>query len=69
MVIAPEVNAGRRLVQTGFMRRFDQSHVAMKAAFDEGALEKGGDDAQFPPQCGSPELVHGPNGHLQFGPA
>lgn len=39
-VIAAEVNAGRRLVQTGFMRRFDQSYVAMKAAFDEGALGK-----------------------------
>ena len=39
-VVAAEVNTGRRLVQTGFMRRFDQSYVAMKAAYDEGAIGK-----------------------------
>ena len=39
-VIAAEVQAGRILIQTGFMRRFDQSYVAMKAALDEGALGK-----------------------------
>lgn len=39
-VIAAEVQAGRRLIHTGFMRRFDESYVAMKAAFDEGALGK-----------------------------
>ncbi len=37
-VIAAEVRAGRLLIQTGFMRRFDQSYVAMKAAFDEGDI-------------------------------
>ncbi|MEM9523503.1 MAG: Gfo/Idh/MocA family oxidoreductase [Pseudomonadota bacterium] len=37
-VIQTEVNAGRRFVQTGFMRRFDPSYVEMKAALAEGAL-------------------------------
>ncbi len=39
-VIAAELQAGLRLIQTGFMRRFDQSYMAMKAAFDEGTLGK-----------------------------
>lgn len=37
-VIEAEVRAGRRLIQLGFMRRFDQSYAEMKAALDEGAL-------------------------------
>jgi myo-inositol 2-dehydrogenase/D-chiro-inositol 1-dehydrogenase len=37
-VVAAEQAAGRRLIQVGFMRRFDQSYVEMKAARDEGAL-------------------------------
>ncbi|SEO25363.1 myo-inositol 2-dehydrogenase / D-chiro-inositol 1-dehydrogenase [Paracoccus alcaliphilus] len=37
-VIAAEIAAGRRLVQLGFMRRFDQSYVEMKAALATGVL-------------------------------
>ncbi len=34
-VVAAEVKAGRRLVQVGYMRRFDPGYRAMKAALDE----------------------------------
>ncbi len=37
-VIEAESAAGRKCVQVGFMRRFDQSYAEMKAALDEGAL-------------------------------
>src|SRR5262245_57410590 len=37
-VIAAEVKAGKRLVQVGFMRRFDPSYTAMKAALAGGGL-------------------------------
>lgn len=37
-VIAAETAAGRRLVQVGFMRRYDRSYIEMKAALDEGVL-------------------------------
>jgi len=37
-VIDGEVAAGRQFVQLGFMRRFDQSYVEIKAALDEGQL-------------------------------
>ena len=37
-VMAAEQAAGRRFVQVGFMRRFDQSYVEMKAALDQGRL-------------------------------
>jgi len=37
-VIAAEVKAGRRLVQIGFMRRFDPAYVEMKSAFDQGSI-------------------------------
>jgi myo-inositol 2-dehydrogenase/D-chiro-inositol 1-dehydrogenase len=37
-VIAAEVASGRRLVQVGFMRRFDPAYVEMKAAVDGGSL-------------------------------
>jgi len=37
-VIAAEVQAGRRFVQLGFMRRYDQSYAEMKAALDQGRL-------------------------------
>ncbi|MDE2383185.1 MAG: Gfo/Idh/MocA family oxidoreductase [Alphaproteobacteria bacterium] len=37
-VMAAEQAAGRKLVQLGFMRRFDQSYVEMKAALDNGSL-------------------------------
>jgi myo-inositol 2-dehydrogenase/D-chiro-inositol 1-dehydrogenase len=37
-VIDAEVAAGRQWVQVGFMRRYDQSYVEMKAALDSGAL-------------------------------
>ncbi len=39
-VIAAEVQVGRPSIQTGFMRRFDQPYVAMKAALDEGTMGK-----------------------------
>ena len=37
-VIAAETRIGRRLIQVGFMRRFDQSYTEMKAALDDGSL-------------------------------
>jgi myo-inositol 2-dehydrogenase / D-chiro-inositol 1-dehydrogenase len=37
-VVAAEQAAGRRFIQLGFMRRFDQSYIEMKAALDDGVL-------------------------------
>jgi myo-inositol 2-dehydrogenase / D-chiro-inositol 1-dehydrogenase len=37
-VMAAETAAGRRFVQLGFMRRFDQSYAEMKAALGTGSL-------------------------------
>jgi myo-inositol 2-dehydrogenase/D-chiro-inositol 1-dehydrogenase len=37
-VIAAEVKGGKRLVQVGFMRRFDPGYVEMKAAFAKGVV-------------------------------
>lgn len=37
-VIEAEVAAGRRMVQLGFMRRFDPSYAEMKAALTDGTL-------------------------------
>jgi myo-inositol 2-dehydrogenase / D-chiro-inositol 1-dehydrogenase len=37
-VIEAEVASGRRHIQLGFMRRFDQSYAEMKAALDDGSL-------------------------------
>ncbi|WP_172293182.1 Gfo/Idh/MocA family oxidoreductase [Pseudoruegeria sp. HB172150] len=37
-VIAAEVQAGRRLVQVGFMRRFDPSYSAMKSVLQAGEI-------------------------------
>jgi myo-inositol 2-dehydrogenase / D-chiro-inositol 1-dehydrogenase len=37
-IMDAEVAAGRRLVQVGFMRRYDAGYRAMKAALDDGRL-------------------------------
>ncbi len=37
-VIGAEIKSGRHLVQTGFMRRFDPSYAAMKAALSAGRI-------------------------------
>jgi len=37
-VVDAETRAGARLVQTGFMRRFDKAYVEMKSALDRGTL-------------------------------
>lgn len=37
-VVAAETAAGRKLVQVGFMRRYDRSYIEMKAALDDGIL-------------------------------
>lgn len=37
-ILDAEVKLGRRLVQVGFMRRFDPSYRAMKAAIDNGSI-------------------------------
>jgi myo-inositol 2-dehydrogenase/D-chiro-inositol 1-dehydrogenase len=37
-IMDAEVAAGRRLVQVGFMRRYDAGYQAMKAALDDGRL-------------------------------
>ena len=37
-VIEAETKAGRRFIQLGFMRRYDQSYAEMKAALDDGTL-------------------------------
>ena len=39
-VVEAEIACGRRLIQLGFMRRFDQSYAEMKAALAEGAIGK-----------------------------
>jgi myo-inositol 2-dehydrogenase/D-chiro-inositol 1-dehydrogenase len=37
-VVEAEVGLGRKLVQVGFMRRYDPHHVAVKEAVDSGAV-------------------------------
>jgi len=37
-IIDAEVAAGRRLVQVGFMRRYDAGYRALKAALDDGSI-------------------------------
>jgi len=37
-IIEAEVARGHRLVQVGFMRRYDAGYLAMKAALDDGAI-------------------------------
>jgi myo-inositol 2-dehydrogenase / D-chiro-inositol 1-dehydrogenase len=37
-IMDAEMTAGRRLVQVGFMRRYDAGYRAMKAALDDGGL-------------------------------
>jgi myo-inositol 2-dehydrogenase / D-chiro-inositol 1-dehydrogenase len=37
-IMDAEIAAGRRLIQVGFMRRYDAGYRAMKAALDEGSL-------------------------------
>jgi myo-inositol 2-dehydrogenase/D-chiro-inositol 1-dehydrogenase len=37
-VVEAEVELGRKLIQLGFMRRFDQQHVAVKEAVASGAI-------------------------------
>jgi myo-inositol 2-dehydrogenase / D-chiro-inositol 1-dehydrogenase len=37
-IMDAEQAAGRRLIQVGFMRRYDAGYLAMKAALDEGSL-------------------------------
>ena len=37
-VVEAEVELGRKLVQVGFMRRYDPQHVAVKEAVDSGAV-------------------------------
>lgn len=37
-IVEAEVKIQKRLVQTGFMRRFDQPYIEMKEALDSGAL-------------------------------
>ena len=39
-VIEAEVNAGRRLVQVGFMREYDPAHVAVKRVSDSGQIRR-----------------------------
>ena len=37
-VIEAEVALGRRLVQVGFMRRYDRAYRVVKAAMDDGSI-------------------------------
>jgi myo-inositol 2-dehydrogenase/D-chiro-inositol 1-dehydrogenase len=37
-ILDAELAAGRRLVQVGFMRRYDDAYLAMKAAVDDGTI-------------------------------
>ena len=37
-IIDAELAAGRRLLQVGFMRRYDAGYLAMKAALDDGSI-------------------------------
>jgi myo-inositol 2-dehydrogenase/D-chiro-inositol 1-dehydrogenase len=36
--VSAEVELGRKLVQLGFMRRFDKQHLAVKEAVDSGSI-------------------------------
>jgi len=49
-IMDAEMAAGRRLVQVGFMRRYDAGYRAMKAALDGASLEGDG--------LGAPLLMH-----------
>ncbi|MCB1489512.1 MAG: Gfo/Idh/MocA family oxidoreductase [Bauldia sp.] len=40
-IVAAEAALGKRLVQVGFMRRFDPGYTAMKAMLDSGELGRG----------------------------
>ena len=44
-VMEAEMAAGAKFVQLGFMRRYDQSYVEMKAALSAGRLGRALDDA------------------------
>lgn len=68
-VVEAEMRAGRRLVQVGFMRRFDPSYLEMKRAFDSGQI---GDavmlhsvhrNADYPPALPASALVTGTGVH------
>ena len=37
-VLDAEIRAGRKFVQLGFMRRFDQSYIEMKESLDDGSI-------------------------------
>lgn len=37
-LVGREADTGRKLIQVGFMRRFDHEHVQLKALIDDGAL-------------------------------
>ena len=53
-IVEAEVELGRRLVQVGFMRRYDPQHVAVKEAVESGAV-------------GAPVLFKGWHRNVGFG--
>jgi myo-inositol 2-dehydrogenase / D-chiro-inositol 1-dehydrogenase len=61
-VVAAEEKSGQRLVQVGFMRRFDPAYLEMKATLEAGTL---GRPLPAPQRLGAP-LVHVHDGHHQF---
>ena len=40
-IVELEQNAGRRLIQVGFMRRFDPAYVELKSAYERGVIGPG----------------------------
>ena len=50
MIVAAEKALGRRLVQVGFMRRFDPAYVAMQALLRGGSARRRADAALPAPQ-------------------
>jgi myo-inositol 2-dehydrogenase/D-chiro-inositol 1-dehydrogenase len=53
-VVDAEMKAGRRLVQVGFMRQYDQGYVALKKVIDQGEI-------------GAPLMLHCAHRNLEVG--
>ncbi len=61
-IIAAETDLGHRVVQVGYMRRFDPAYRAMKAVIDSGDIGAPTDDARCPSQPGGSWPLHQGNG-------
>ena len=66
-VIADEVRLGRRLVQIGYMRRFDPAYAELKSKLLAGQLGRAADVPLLPSQRLCPGLVRFEDGNQQLG--